>query len=151
MTIYEYLIKILSKHNKSVNDIVWVGCKKFRIEKEFFYRYIKSHGFYDEKDNASCLMLPYELLIVGSDFWIEIETHEFADDTLVYKSLPVMPQNEEKLLSLSTSEIITIEELDNFDLTKPDEANIYYRCLRSDDMDLLLDCTRYKMKSIKNN
>ncbi len=148
MTIYNYLISILSKHNKSLKNIDWVGCKNFIIKKELFYKHIKKHGYYDDEDGTCKLMLPYDLLIVGSDFWIEVETNEFKDDLLVYRSIPNKPSKKEDIFLFSTID---------FNLEKLDRNNFYeaelYNKLNSggNNMELYLECSKIIQKIQKDS
>lgn len=90
-------MSVLKKHNKSIDSIQWVGCKDFQIVKDDFLSYIQKKE-YNEFD----LDLPYDLLLVGKGFWIELSD---SGDTFVYKCLPKRPANTINLRYFSTSNI----------------------------------------------
>lgn len=126
MTVYSYLITILKKYNKSIDDIQWIGCKDFQIVKDDFFAYIQEKEYKELE-----LDLPYDLLIVGKDFGVEI--NDFGD-IFVYKSLPERPNKTINLKYLSTSNISEdeMENLKNSIHSTYDTAWVLYTSLNSD-------------------
>lgn len=126
MTIYSYLITILKNYNKSIDNIQWVGCKDFQIVKDDFLSYIQKKE-YNEFD----LDLPYDLLLVGENFWIELSDN---GDTFVYKCLPKRPAKTINLKYFSTSNISEdeMENLKNSIRSTYDTAWVLYSSLNSD-------------------
>ncbi|WP_440450785.1 hypothetical protein [Ruminococcus intestinalis] len=132
MTIYSYLITILKNYNKSIDNIQWVGCKDFQIVKDDFLSYIQKKE-YNEFD----LDLPYDLLLVGENFWIELSDN---GDTFVYKCLPKRPAKTINLRYFSTSNISENEmkTLENsLKLTDGTKRNLFFS-LNSDNNTLKL-------------
>ena len=132
MTIYSYLITILKNYNKSIDNIQWVGCKDFQIVKDDFLSYIQKKE-YNEFD----LDLPYDLLLVGENFWIELSDN---GDTFVYKCLPKRPAKTINLRYFSTSNISESEmkTLENsLKLTDGTKRNLFFS-LNSDNNTLKL-------------
>lgn len=125
-------MSVLKKHNKSIDSIQWVGCKDFQIVKDDFLSYIQKKE-YNEFD----LDLPYDLLLVGENFWIELSDN---GDTFVYKCLPKRPANTIYLRYFSTSNISEkeMETLENsLNLTDDTKRSIFLS-LNSDNNTLKL-------------
>lgn len=125
-------MSVLKKHNKSIDNIQWVGCKDFQIVKDDFLSYIQKKE-YNEFD----LDLPYDLLLVGENFWIELSDN---GDTFVYKCLPKRPAKTINLRYFSTSNISENEmkTLENsLKLTDGTKRNLFFS-LNSDNNTLKL-------------
>ena len=125
-------MSVLKKHNKSIDSIQWVGCKDFQIVKDDFLSYIQKKE-YNEFD----LDLPYDLLLVGENFWIELSDN---GDTFVYKCLPKRPAKTINLRYFSTSNISENEmkTLENsLKLTDGTKRNLFFS-LNSDNNTLKL-------------
>ncbi len=125
-------MSVLKKHNKSIDNIQWVGCKDFQIVKDDFLSYIQKKE-YNEFD----LDLPYDLLLVGENFWIELSDN---GDTFVYKCLPKRPAKTINLRYFSTSNISENEmkTLENsLNLTDDTKRNLFLS-LNSDNNTLKL-------------
>jgi len=125
-------LSVLKKHNKSIDSIQWVGCKDFQIVKDDFLSYIQKKE-YNEFD----LDLPYDLLLVGENFWIELSDN---GDTFVYKCLPKRPANTIYLRYFSTSNISEkeMETLENSLNLTDDTKRSLFLSLNSDNNTLKL-------------
>lgn len=125
-------MSVLKKHNKSIDSIQWVGCKDFQIVKDDFLSYIQKKE-YNEFD----LDLPYDLLLVGENFWIELSDN---GDTFVYKYLPKRPSNTINLRYFSTSNISEkeMETLENSLNLTDDTKRSLFLSLDSDNNTLKL-------------
>lgn len=125
-------MSVLKKHNKSIDSIQWVGCKDFQIVKDDFLSYIQKKE-YNEFD----LDLPYDLLLVGENFWIELSDN---GDTFVYKCLPKRPANTIYLRYFSTSNISEkeMETLENSLNLTDDTKKSLFLSLNSDNNTLKL-------------
>lgn len=125
-------MSVLKKHNKSIDSIQWVGCKDFQIVKDDFLSYIQKKE-YNEFD----LDLPYDLLLVGENFWIELSDN---GDTFVYKCLPKRPANTIYLRYFSTSNISEkeMETLENSLNLTDDTKRSLFLSLNSDNNTLKL-------------
>lgn len=78
---------ILKQNGKKLSDIVWVGCREFQIPMNEFIKCADQE--YDA--GFGSLYVAEDLLIVGSDFWLE--RHEYdGSEWWEYKELPQMPQ-----------------------------------------------------------
>lgn len=83
------IIEMLKNHGKSVDDVIWAGCEKFKIPLEHFWK--RADTLYDENDDIT--QVAQDLIIVGKDFWIE--RRGFADEEwFEYKKFPQMPETE---------------------------------------------------------
>lgn len=78
---------VLRQNGKKLSDIVWVGCREFQIPMSEFVKCADQE--YD--DGYGAADVAQDLLIVGSDFWLE--RHEYdGSEWWEYKELPQMPQ-----------------------------------------------------------
>ncbi len=144
MTIYEYLISVLEKQNKTIDDIKWIGCSKFQIEIKPFLTHIKERIF-----NGLNLDLPYDLIIVGNDFWLEINDDA---DKLEYKTLPQQPLQKTNLRCFSTSMIDMDNERIQLDLNNEDDLKLYLNInLGQNTLETLSQYTTYKKNQNKFN
>lgn len=78
---------ILEKQGHTLSDIVWVGCRDYRIEIDQFIKLANvtyDHGYGSEE-------VATDLLVVGTDWWLERHEYDGAE-WWEYKSLPQMPQ-----------------------------------------------------------
>ncbi len=140
-TIYDYLLEIIKEHNKSINDIDWIGCTEFKIDKKKFLEYIKSCEY-----NEISLNLPYDLIIAGKDFWIE-QTEDFGIEIFEYYTLPIKPNRTENLLCFSDREIDI--DYEKTSLNNPKGKSLYYKLAgKPATLKTLLEYTEYKKQPI---
>ncbi len=141
MKIYDYIIDILSKYNKTIADIIWIGCNKFEIEKEAFWDYTKQQNF-----NEISIDIPYDILIVGNDFWLEVTENL---DRLEYKSLPKKPSKKINLFCYSTTMIDAESERIKLNLNNEEEKQLYFNINSGlNTIDVLVQYTNYLNKKI---
>lgn len=87
-------IEILEKHNKTLSDIKWVGCRTYKIPIEEFYKLA------DRQYNTSygAVEVAEDLIVVGDSWWLE--RHEYdGSEWWEYKELPKEP---ETIISIPT-------------------------------------------------
>lgn len=63
----EEILECLKLHNKTVDEIQWIGCKDYRIPMDEFWKLANV----DYNNNCLYRLIPYDLLIVGLDWWME--------------------------------------------------------------------------------
>jgi len=68
-------LTILANHNKSIEDILWIGCECFKIPKEEFWKL--ADRCYD--DGYGAWEIPLDLLIVGDDWWMERREYDGSE------------------------------------------------------------------------
>lgn len=79
--------RVLKNYGHTLSDIVWVGCKDYRIEIKQFIEL--ADVIYD--DGYGGEEVATDLLVVGTDWWLE--RHEYdGSEWWEYKTLPQMPQ-----------------------------------------------------------
>ena len=79
---YTELIKVLTKHSKTVSDIVWVGEENAQIPVDHFLSLLKN-GEADHEDILN------GMLIVGFDWWIEVCGND-GGNWFEFRKLPVI-------------------------------------------------------------
>lgn len=88
MNLLEETKEILKRNRKSLDDIEWFGTKTFQIPMTQFIELFDVN--YD--DGFGTNEIPSELLVVGSDFWLE--RHEYdGSEWWEYKTLPLTPNH----------------------------------------------------------
>ena len=87
ITLAEETLNILNKHGKSEKDIKWIGCKKFTIPIDEFWKQAQKR--YD--DSYGIIEVMPDLIIVGEDFWLERAEYDGAE-WWEYKEFPQMPK-----------------------------------------------------------
>ncbi len=78
--------QVLEENGKSINDIVWVGCKDFEIPLASFLTL--SDEEYDSGYGGN--EVPIDLVIVGNDWWLERGEYDGAE-WWEFKTLPKRP------------------------------------------------------------
>lgn len=82
----EETIEDLSQHNKTIDDIRWIGSPDCQIPLEDMIKLFDV--FYDNGYGGAEIAL--DLLVVGDDWWLE--RHEYdGSEWWEYKQLPVKP------------------------------------------------------------
>ena len=111
MNLLFYTIKCLESNGKKLDDILWIGNEKFKIDISDFIAL--SHQL--ELDGLPCIdpispeSLPADLLIAGKDFWLSrslSDIKEFNDFTDIWifntlHDLPDAPPSVKKISTLS--------------------------------------------------
>lgn len=78
---------ILAENGKTINDIVWIGCKDFEIPIASFL--VLSDEEYDNGYGGN--EVPLDLIIVGKDWWLERGEYDGAE-WWEFKTLPKQPE-----------------------------------------------------------
>lgn len=65
---YDEIIKTLEKNNKAINDIVWIGTRKYKVEKDKFLEDVKNLK-YDKGYGIATINM--DLIIAGKDWYLE--------------------------------------------------------------------------------
>ncbi len=104
MNLYDCTLLMLHKHNKSFDDIIWIGCNEFCISKEDFIHHSKEINF----DSLSLELdyIPHDIVIVGENFWLSRPIHYYEDfksidDLWLYNEYPEQPKIIRKISTLS--------------------------------------------------
>lgn len=82
-------IKVLEKHGKTKNDVVWAGVYEKKIPLNLFWQYIDKE--YDKDYGLAQVNL--RLLVVGNDWWLERHEYDGAE-WWEYKEKPQEPKEE---------------------------------------------------------
>lgn len=90
----EETILCLEEHGKTKDNIKWIGCSKFKIPIDLFWKL--ADNSYDECYGPE--EVAADLLIVGDDWWLE--RHEY--DGYEWWEYKKLPQEPEKILSIPT-------------------------------------------------
>lgn len=99
MSLLQTLNECIFSHNKSWDDVIWIGCAEFTIPIDNF---IKLAGNTLEEYSSE---IPEDLIVVGKDFWIErFSDGEFCDHW-EYKAYPKKPRRIETIKTLTCREL----------------------------------------------
>lgn len=76
----------LRSHNKTLDDVIWIGSEKYEIEKDEFIKLadIEYHSGYGAQKVAD------DLLIVGNDFWLSREEYD-GSEWWKFNTMPKRP------------------------------------------------------------
>ena len=113
MTLYDVTLQILKNNQKCFNDIIWIGCEKFRISCDDFIILSKK---IDSKTKNVLSKIPFDLVVVGKDFWLEREIYfdelylDELSDVWRYKEIPKKPLEEKEIYALNIDESLLSEE-----------------------------------------
>ena len=96
MNIFGSLTVFLMKHNKSIDDIKWIGNDNAYMSIDEFIRLSRA---INDNNHFPLEFMPEKLKLVGVDFWIEKKHHDDyscvylddIDDCWVYNSMPQKP------------------------------------------------------------
>lgn len=90
----------LMRHNKTWNDVLWIGGSNFTISIEDFKKLANRE--YD--DGFGAPEVAQDLKIVGKDWWLERYEYDGAEEW-VYKTYPTKPLEHKAVKRVITSEI----------------------------------------------
>ena len=99
-------VSVLNQHGKTLFDVVWVGCIDFQIPIDQFVECANQE--YDDGYGAS--EVATDLLVVGSDFWLERHEYDGAE-WWEYKELPKMPRETRNIHRVMGGTWDSLEEL----------------------------------------
>lgn len=92
MNLKQETLDVLERHNKKIEDILWIGGDDFTISIDDFFR--KADREYDKGYGSQ--KVATDLKIVGDDWWLE--RHEYdGSEWWEFKTKPVKPSKEEKI------------------------------------------------------
>ena len=89
---YEEIVKTLEKFNKSINDIVWIGTKIYKVNKEKFLEDAKKLE-YDKGYGLEVINM--NLIIAGKDWYLERWEYD-GSEGFSFVSLLEEPQEEQE-------------------------------------------------------
>jgi hypothetical protein len=79
--------EILAEHNKTWEDVKWVGCREFKIPIELFKKLADKE--YNEDFGGTEVVK--DLLVVGNDWWLERYEYD-GSEWWVYKTVLKEPK-----------------------------------------------------------
>ena len=88
-------LNILMAHNKTPQDIKWIGCKKFKISPESFWKLADVE--YDQSYGITKVAM--DLVIVGDNWWLERQEYD-GYEWWEFKTIPIMPKRNKKINTL---------------------------------------------------
>lgn len=108
---YQELLTVLDEHGKSVDDIIWVGTNKERVDVDEFLEIAKDTE-YDPGFGSQ--EIAFDLLIVGLDWWLERDEYD-GSEWFEFKALPKIPDNTMKIkyLCKEGKRWATLREINN--------------------------------------
>ena len=90
---------MLEQNGKTVDDIVWIGCEKFRMDIKTFWNLADTE--YD--DGYGAPKVATDLLIVGKDFWLERAEYD-GSEWFEFRTMPKMPGRIEPITALTVEQ-----------------------------------------------
>lgn len=93
-------IEELLTHDKTWNDVLWIGGSNFTIDIEEFKKLANLE--YDNGYGAPAVA--QDLIVVGEDWWLERYEYDGAEEW-VYKSYPKKPLEQKSVKRLVTAKI----------------------------------------------
>ncbi|MEE1126090.1 MAG: hypothetical protein U0L18_09220 [Acutalibacteraceae bacterium] len=105
MNLYDYILKVLSNNNKTVNDIHWIGNDKYKIPINDFFMLAKRTEQLNNSGTILSLYYPIDVLIVGDGWWLEYDDiTDSCDIQLKFCTPPLEPENTFIISSLSPND-----------------------------------------------
>lgn len=105
MNLYDYILKVLFKNNKSVDDILWIGNQSYKIPINDFLTLAKRTEQLNNSGTILSLYYPIDVLIVGEGWWLEYDDiTDSCDIQLKFCTPPIEPENTFKISSLSPND-----------------------------------------------
>lgn len=98
MNLLRETIEILANHNKTPEDVLWVGCSDFKSSWDNFKDVadIEYDSGYGGQEVAA------DLIIMGNDFWME--RHEYDGSEWWEFKMFINPKEERKIVALTTDQ-----------------------------------------------
>ena len=91
----EETLSKLELHGKTKEDIQWIGCNKFKIPINLFWKL--ANRAYDSGYGGE--EVATDLIIVGDNWWLERHTYDGAE-WWEYKTMPEEPKTTKKVPTL---------------------------------------------------
>lgn len=105
INLFDYIIKILTKNDKTVNDIRWIGNEKYKTPIDDFLMLAKRTEQFDNPGTILSLYYPIDVFIVGEGWWLEYDDiTDSCDVQLKFCTPPLEPENTFRISSLSPSD-----------------------------------------------
>lgn len=92
-------INQLEFHNKTFDDVIWIGNDEYEISKEDFMKL--ADIYYDNGYGGA--EIAEDLYIVGTDWWLERDEYD-GSEWWEYKTLPTRSENPKKIEALSRTQ-----------------------------------------------
>ncbi|MEE3324163.1 MAG: hypothetical protein VZR33_02425 [Methanosphaera sp.] len=89
---YEEIENILKEYNKSINDIIWIGTKNYKVNKEKFLEDSKHLKY----DNGYGLSIINENLIIAGINWHLVRWEYDGSEGFTFVSLLGEPEEEQE-------------------------------------------------------
>lgn len=83
----EETLECLKLHNKTIDEIQWIGCRHYRIPMNEFWKLAD----FDYDNGYGLQIIPYDLLIVGLDWWMERDEYD-GSEWWVFKQICEEPE-----------------------------------------------------------
>lgn len=99
-------IAILREHNKTPEDVRWVGCDSYRIPIAEFWE--QADKEYD--DSYGSAEVATDLLVVGDDWWLERGEYD-GSEWWDFKQMPLRPSEEMHTVRIMGGMWDTLNEL----------------------------------------
>lgn len=90
--LYEKTVENLNRNGKSIEDVVWVGTKNYKIDLESFWELAKE-TMYDSGFGGQEIAL--DLLVVGKDFWLERVEYD-GSERWEFQAHPEIPETKKR-------------------------------------------------------
>lgn len=84
---YDELVKALSEHGKTLDDVIWIGTRKNQFVTSKFLQWAKSF-YYDNGYGMPCI--PMSWCIVGDNWWLERYEYD-GSEWWEFKQFPKRP------------------------------------------------------------
>ena len=89
---YGEIVETLEEHNKSINDIIWIGTRKYKVNKEKFLEDAKKLKY----DNGYGIeVINQSLIIAGNNWYLERWEYD-GSEGFRFVSLLEEPQEEQE-------------------------------------------------------
>ena len=105
MNLKDETLAILKDYGKTKEDVLWVGCNKFKLPIDLFWKLADKnyHAGFGGQEVA------IDLLVVGRDWWLE--RHEYdGSEWWEFKTIPVEPKKTKQVNTLMPGLWDTLDE-----------------------------------------
>lgn len=124
MTLFYYTVQCLEENGKTLEDIIWIGNKDFRIDINEFIKYsmLLEMNNVPLKSYIRLKSIPIDIVIVGKDFWLSRpifydESFSELTDLWIFNKKPSMPQFVKSIRHLSADYLPKTEQWKPFEVT----------------------------------
>lgn len=92
----------LGAYDKSIDDVVWIGCPSFQISKDDFITL--ANKMYDS--GYGWPEVAHDLIVAGYGWWLERAEYD-GSEWWEYKTQPTIPQRTLKVKTLFTNDLLS--------------------------------------------